>query len=41
MRFAGGMNGSGNGRFSVEGTAAFATQRAFYFVSFALRAPRN
>jgi hypothetical protein len=28
MRFAGGMNGCGNGRFAVEGTAAFATQRA-------------
>jgi len=27
------MNGSGNGRFSVEGTAAFATQRAFVLLA--------
>jgi hypothetical protein len=33
MRFAGGMNGSGNGRFSVEGTAAFATQRVFILLA--------
>ena len=37
--FAGGMSDCGNGRFTVEGTAAFATQRdslKLCFVSFAL-----
>jgi hypothetical protein len=29
MRFAGGFSGSGNGRSTVEGTAAFATQLTF------------
>jgi hypothetical protein len=33
MRFAGGFSGSGNGRLSFEGTAAFATQRAFVLLA--------
>jgi hypothetical protein len=33
MRLAGGMNGSGIGRFSVEGTAAFATQHTFILLA--------
>jgi len=33
MRIAGGIRGSGNGRFTVEGTAAFATQRTFVLLA--------
>jgi hypothetical protein len=33
MHFAGGLSGSGLGRFTVEGTAAFATQRAFVLLA--------
>jgi len=33
MRFAGGIGGRGNGRLTVEGTAAFATQRTFVLLA--------
>jgi hypothetical protein len=33
MYLAGGMNGSGLGRSTVEGTAAFATQRGFILLA--------